>query len=585
MANNAYNDPTYKRHRQEILQGDPMCHLCGKAGADTADHIIPLFQGGTNDLDNLRPAHRTCNSAKGSRDKAKADQQRNAARNQKITTQGPKLFFDTKSSTPTPFSSLSESELAGTGGNRRELAGSVPVASDLPRLATPVPKGLSYGPQVVDWADRILGKRLMAWQRHALNVALTVDDDGRFVSSKVLVSVGRQNGKTTLMEALIGWLLTEFPKIEGRKISILSTAHELDLAVESFLELADILKDGFGAKVTYAYGRNQVVMADGSIWKVKASTGKKHGGTWDFILGDELWSLSEAAVFGALLPSQIAVPNPLSVWLSTAGDESSAAFLRFREQGLNSIDKDVVGDLAFMEWSVPNGVGMDDRYWGYANPALGTTITLKALHAAAEAPDKIQFMRAHLNQWVSAAGSWLAPNLWAELETTDPVPVGGVLAVDSSVDDARFIGVRAVPDGDRIHLKVEFVVDTETKLWTEVETLMADPALVLALTPTLEIHCPKNLNRRYSVWGYGELLKFTALVRGMIYEKRVNHHGETVLAEHMNRAVMAKTVQGAALSSQKSAGPIELARASVIAVALASKPKDNGKPFIVVSNR
>jgi phage terminase large subunit-like protein len=453
-------------------------------------------------------------------------------------------------------------------------------------LATPVVGGFSYGPQVADFADRILGKRLMGWQRHALDVALTVDESGRFVSSKVLISVGRQNGKTTVMESLIGWLLTEFPKIEGRKISILSTAHELDLAVDSFLELADVLKDGFGAKVTYAYGRNQVIMPDGSLWKVKASTGKKHGGTWDVILGDELWCLSEAAVFGALLPSQIAVPNPLSVWLSTAGDESSSAFLRFREQGLGNIDKGTVGDLAFMEWSVPTGVDpMDQQFWGMANPALGTTITLAALKAAAEAPDKIQFMRAHLNQWVSAAGSWLAPNLWAELETADPIPDGGVLAIDSSVDDARFIGVRGVADGNRIHLKVEFVVDTETKLWQEVERLMADPALLLALTPSLEIHCPKVLNRRYSVWGYGELLKFTTLVRGMIYEKRVNHHGETVLAEHMNRAVMAKTVQGAALSSQKSAGPIELARASVIAVALASKPVDKGKPFIVVGNR
>ena len=322
------------------------------------------------------------------------------------------------------------------------------------------------------------------------------------------------------------------------------------------------------------------------MWKVKASTGKKHGGTWDVILGDELWNLSEAAVFGALLPSQIAVPNPLSVWLSTAGDESSTAFLRFREQGLNNIDAGTVGDLAFMEWSVNSGADpMDERFWGMSNPALGTTITVAALRAAAQAPDKIQFMRAHLNQWVSAAGSWLPPNLWAELETADPIPDGGVLGVDSSMDDARFIGVRAVPDGQRIHLKVEFVVDTETKLWTEVERLMADPSMMLALTPSLEIHCPKALNRRYTVWGYGELLKFTALVRGMIHEKRVNHHGETVLAEHMNRAVMAKSVQGAALSSQKSAGPIELARASVIAVALASKPKDHGKPFIVVGNR
>ncbi len=38
-----------------------ICHLCGGAGADTADHIIPRSHGGTDDLANLRPAHATCN--------------------------------------------------------------------------------------------------------------------------------------------------------------------------------------------------------------------------------------------------------------------------------------------------------------------------------------------------------------------------------------------------------------------------------------------------------------------------------------------------------------------------------------------
>jgi len=40
------------------------CHLCGHPGADTVDHIIPRSRGGTDDLDNLRPAHLSCNSAR-----------------------------------------------------------------------------------------------------------------------------------------------------------------------------------------------------------------------------------------------------------------------------------------------------------------------------------------------------------------------------------------------------------------------------------------------------------------------------------------------------------------------------------------
>ena len=43
------------------------CWLCGQPGADTADHVVPRSRGGGNELDNLRPAHRRCNSARGNR--------------------------------------------------------------------------------------------------------------------------------------------------------------------------------------------------------------------------------------------------------------------------------------------------------------------------------------------------------------------------------------------------------------------------------------------------------------------------------------------------------------------------------------
>lgn len=40
------------------------CHLCGAYGATTADHLVPRAAGGSDDLDNLRPAHQSCNSAR-----------------------------------------------------------------------------------------------------------------------------------------------------------------------------------------------------------------------------------------------------------------------------------------------------------------------------------------------------------------------------------------------------------------------------------------------------------------------------------------------------------------------------------------
>jgi hypothetical protein len=70
----------------------------------------------------------------------------------------------------------------------------------------------------------------------------------------------------------------------------------------------------------------------------------------------------------------------------------------------------------------------------------------------------------------------------------------------------------------------------------------------------------------------------------MVLEGRVTHHGHLLLAEQVQRAVIVRTAGGnIVLSSQKSPGPIELARAMCWSVALASKPQTNTKPFMVIA--
>lgn len=44
------------------------CWLCGHPGATTADHVKARARGGTDALDNLRPAHQFCNTGRGAAD-------------------------------------------------------------------------------------------------------------------------------------------------------------------------------------------------------------------------------------------------------------------------------------------------------------------------------------------------------------------------------------------------------------------------------------------------------------------------------------------------------------------------------------
>lgn len=60
-------DYTYDKHRKVTLSLSGLCILCGRPGANSADHIIPRKHGGDNSLWNLGPAHRNCNYSRGSK--------------------------------------------------------------------------------------------------------------------------------------------------------------------------------------------------------------------------------------------------------------------------------------------------------------------------------------------------------------------------------------------------------------------------------------------------------------------------------------------------------------------------------------
>lgn len=579
-----YDKAEYKRARAELLAGNPLCHWCKRRPATEADHLHEVDSGGTF-ADGMVPACRPCNAARGARHlnrkRTIQQQRRNGTQTNQKQKNTPEFLDLQTQTTPTPFSDISANghHSGGFGLFPRLTPG---VAVDRPRLVTPLGGYESYGGAIVQWAQQNLGRDLFPWQVFTLEGAFQVDDAATFVHSTAMCSTARQNGKTTMLSAIVGWCLSELPRIWGRPVRILSTAHELALATEVFEELRDVFElweESGLCKVTWAYGRNKVVMADGSTYVVKAATGKKHGGTFDILLVDELWAIQESAYFGALKPSQIAVPSPLAFLTSTAGDESSKVFSRLREAALAIIDKGEPSNMFMCEWSLPPGVDpLDEGYWGYANPSLGRTITVRGLQDAAAAPDRASFLRAHCNLWVAAAGAWIDPGVWAQALTEHTEFVGGVLAVDSSVDESRYVGVRAVNVNGQIVCTIAFVAESSRGMWDQINTILEnDKTLKLAITPGLDIHTPERWLKRRTIWGYAELLRFTQIARSLITEGVLKHTGETMLAEHVSRAVLVRAQGGVVISSQRSPGPIECARCLVIAATMVSRPGSTGR--------
>ena len=579
------SSPEFLKRRAELLQDKPLCHWCNKAPATEADHLIPYDLVG--DDTELVPACKPCNSRRGAQ---YVNGNRTAAAHARAEHLGldpttkpkqTKVFLKTEKITP-PSPSFLLSEGIQTESVR------CPASSDLvlgvgvssPRLESVHIGSGSYGDNVAAWSERVLDRTLFEWQRIALSGQLTHDKNGDFVFREAMASCARQCGKSVALTSLCGWTLTDWSAMRGKPMHVLSVANKLDRAVAIFNELAPVLEAQFDAHVTWSYGRNKVEMPNGSTWEVRAATPNLHGGTYDLIVVDEIWNVSEEVYFDALRPSQIAVKSPLLSSWSTSGDESSKTMQRLREAAIGAIDQQKQTRLYFAEWSLPSGADPNDELnWGYANPALGQTITLEALQAAAETPDRAAFLRAHLNLWVSSADGWLQPGVWDKLFTESDCPSGGVLAVDSSTGGEKYVGIRCgLTEEGNIIATVQFSTESLKEMWIKInEAMEADPKLRLAITPALDLHTPEKLERRRQIFGYAEVLKFTGLTRSLILEKRIYHRGEELLATHVNRAVLARANGQVVISSQRSPGPIEAARLLVVAAALVSRPSNTGR--------
>jgi hypothetical protein len=428
--------------------------------------------------------------------------------------------------------------------------------------------------------------KLMPWQRHVLDAQLAYDADGRWCNSKSLVSVARQNGKTVALKALIGWWLTEYPKIAGPQ-TIVSTAHRLDLATALFQDLAPLIEEKHNVRARWAYGRNSIKVGK-SWWHVKAARPSSgHGMSCDLIVVDELFGVDDQTLDIGLLPTQRARPNPLCSMWSTAGTEESVAMMRWREQGVRAVDEQTPIGIYLAEYSPPPELDpMTLPAWQYANPALGHTLDVRTIEQEARGPNRAAFLRSSVNLWVQSELSWLPPGKWETLRTESPPLPGGILAVESSMDDGRYVAVRCNGNSSgTLTATVAFMCETITQVWEHVRAQIAKhPGLVVAITPTLDVACPTDLQRRRTVVGYQEILRYTASVRNLIMEGRVAHTGETMLAEHVGRSVAVRTRGAIALSSNRSAGPIELARCLVWVVGMSARPRPMVNRPVVASS-
>lgn len=337
-----------------------------------------------------------------------------------------------------------------------------------PRFGTPRnPERETLGPEVGKVAER-LGKPLMPWQQHAVDVALEIDPEtGELWYEEVVITVPRQSGKTTLILAILIWrcvmlassigfqtctYIAQSGKMARRKLE--REFARLLRASKSFVEIPQRSRDRPTRSNEWKLSMNNngehILFGTQSYLGIDPPTeDAAHGDVLDMPVIDEAFAREDDLVEQAVDAATVTRWSPQTFVISTAGNERSKFLGRKVLAGRQAVD-DLNSRTCYMEWSVPEDEEHwdDPDVWARYLPALGHTITAKRLLArldkAKRNPDEVEedgyepgvagFKRGYLNIWPrfpqfgsAHVQSEIDPELWKARAVEDSEIAGRVV--------------------------------------------------------------------------------------------------------------------------------------------------------------
>ena len=378
----------------------------------------------------------------------------------------------------------------------------------------------SYGFDAVEFAEKVLRVKLFPWQRWLLIHGLEVVDDEdhpeaqRFRFRKLVVLVGRQNGKSTLSVVLSLWAMYRLGV--G---TVLGTAQDLDTAEEVWSRAVDLveetydLPDGTEAYVRPELARHvkQVVRTNGkyalnlktgSRYKIKAASRRAgRGFSAELILLDELREHQTWDAWAAITKTTNS-KRDAQIWcFSNAGDATSVVLAHLRmlahrelgdpdgdiardertqadfdatfddiadnEESLakslaeiaaeeaGDFDDEEVESIFLAEWSAtPDCDVLDRQEWAQANPSLGYMTEVRTIAGDAAADPEWVFRTEVLCQWPRGLidGPFSADQWEQTLNRVVETPQGPTLADEDRIVGRKVATVAIAQDRSRSHV-------------------------------------------------------------------------------------------------------------------------------------
>jgi hypothetical protein len=244
------------------------------------------------------------------------------------------------------------------------------------------------------------------------------------------ISVPRQVGKSVFLRMLAAWRINH-QGLFGEPQTVLHVAHALNTTEEVFYPALEWARQR-GYRVREANGQMKIQVGD-NRW-VPRSTQTGYGFTLSLALVDEAWAVAERRVNSGYAPT-LSARRSGQVWMfSSANEESTALFPKFREAALSR------PGWLLLEWSAGHDARLDDRgVWDLSSP-VPVDRTRAALMADELASDARTFAFERLNRWPEHAGVPWGERVAALLRAPSAFDWVGPLvgAVETEPDGSRW---------------------------------------------------------------------------------------------------------------------------------------------------
>lgn len=553
-----------KRQAKEVYPW--VCHRCGKPiphdvgpnakAAWTLDHLAPAAVRGRAlpTIDQVRPAHRSCNSSHG----ARLGNEMRAGR----LRVGPPPPASSPKPAPAPVPPP-----VPRGVHHpwvEEMADECDPRTDTwPRIMSgPHPDAVgTYGHLVI---ERIEKRRIkdpmvpphekpLRWFQRLLIVrAYEHDAQGDLVWEYVLQSSNRQVGKSVGVREVCLDRMIHGRDMFGEEQLILHAARDLQVAEEVQLPARLWAQATTGFKKIDTNGKTAIHGPAGR-WLVRSERAL-YGYSASMGMVDECWDVSRSAVSAGIQKTMAARLNPQLWMLSTAHADATDLFPSWRYKAMQELGHP--RKTLLVEWSAdPKLDEADELGWRQASPFWDA----RRRELIADDLGTPDFNEQWLNRWTewrpsSDATAWLDIN---GLEAAASAPTGTVLAALESDPSGTWAACWGWVQGDEVHVRIEPAGRSFEKA----------VGLVRAAGPTM-VAAHRATRARLESWdfpivpiGSTEATAATGVLRDVVEQRRLRYTG-SLLPYQLKDAVVSPATGGIILDQRKSRGPINAVRAT-----------------------